>query len=363
MKDQNELESVVKEWLDEIKPVPPRNAQMASRGRAQFLGMAVSASELPRQKGWIPIFRKERYAMNVVLSILVIAGLLFGGGATVRAAQDDLPNEPLYALKTWTEDLSLRFQNNGENKVNRLMDLTQVRAQEMTQLAEAGEPIPDQVRLRLEQHIQQALQTCLTLDEPTLDRTLLQIRDRLHDRDRDMERLQLHLQDQLQNQTQEHLQLQIQDQLQVMMKIRNMLRERLHVVDDGLQNQEMFRERVRSGFRFGQEDELTPPVQNGNGQQNGQPSQEPGGSNTEPGGPNTDPGGPNTSPGGPNTDPGGQNTNPGGPNTSPGGPNTDPGCNTNDSGSGGNGPGGGSNNNDSGGGSNDNGSGGGGGKP
>ena len=32
--------------------------------------------------------------MNLIISALVIAGLLFGGGATVAAAQDDLPTEP-----------------------------------------------------------------------------------------------------------------------------------------------------------------------------------------------------------------------------------------------------------------------------
>lgn len=269
--------------------------------------------------------------MNVMIASLMIVGLLFGGGATVNAAQDNLPNEPLYDLKVWSEDVGLQYQNNAEDKVNRLMELAQIRLQEMEQLAKNGEPIPDHVRLRLEQHIQQALQICLTLDDPALDRTLLQIRDRLRDQDRDMDRIQLHTQDQLQLQTQDQLRLQTQDQLQLLTQTRTMLRERLHVVEDGLLNHEMFRYRVQSGFRFGLDDELTPPVQNNNGQQNqnGQPSETPGGPNTDPGGPNTDPGGPNTEPNGPNTDPGG-------PNTEPNGPNTEPGDNTNDNGYGGN---------------------------
>lgn len=269
--------------------------------------------------------------MNVLLSILVVAGLLFGGGATVSAAQDDLPNEPLYAVKTWTEDLSLQFRYNQEEKVDRLMELAQIRIQEMTRLSEAGEPIPDQVRLRLEQHIQQALQLCANMDDPTLERALLQIRDRLHEQDRDMEQLQLRTQDQVQ--------LQTQDQLQLQTQTRTMLHERLLLVEDGLLNHEIFRNAVQNGFQYGQDDELTPPVQNGNGDQNGQP--------------NSDPGGPNTDPGGPNIDPGGPNTGPGGLTPEPGGPNPDPGSNTNDSG--------GANNNGSGGtNSNDNGSGGGG---
>jgi hypothetical protein len=268
MKDQNELESIVMQRLDEIKPVPPRNPHMASRGRAQFLSQAVSAGSLPRQKGWKSIFRKEQYAMNVLFSILVIAGLLFGGGATaVGAAQDDLPSEPLYAVKMWAEDLTLQFQYNEEAKVDRLMELAQIRIQEMTRLVDAGEPIPDQVMLRLEQHIQQALQLCVNMDDPTLERTLLQIRDRLRVQVRDME--QLHLQ--------------TQDELQVQTKTRTMLQERIQLVEEGLLNHEIFQNQVQNAFQYGQDDEMTPPVQDGNGEQIGQPNTEPGGNNVDPG--------------------------------------------------------------------------------
>jgi len=282
MKDQHELETVVKGWLDEIKPVEPRNPQQASRGRAQFLSQAVSAQALPRQKGWISIFRKERYTMNVLLSILVVAGLVFGGGATVSAAQDDLPNEPLYAVKTWTEDISLQFYNNSEDKVNRLMELSQIRIQEMIALAETGQLIPNQTRLRLEQHIQQALQTSTSLDDATLERTLLQIREQLQQQDHEMEQLQLHT----------------QEQTQLLTQIRTMLQQRLQLVDEGLQNYEMFRYQVKNGFQYGQDDELTPPVQDGLGEQNGQPEITPNGPNSD-----MDMGGPNTGPNGPNLDP------------------------------------------------------------
>lgn len=238
--------------------------------------------------------------MNVVLSILVVAGMLFGGGATVYAAQDDLPNEPLYSVKTWTEDLSLQFQTNQEATVNRLMELAQVRVQEMTRLTDTNDPIPDQLRLRLEQHVQQALQLSASMDDATLDRTLLQIRDRLQQQDRDMEQLQLHA-----NQL-------AQPQLD---RTREMLQLRLQLVDEGLANHEMFRNTIRDGFRYGPNDQANPAPQNGDGPQNGQPT--------------LVPAGPNTDPGGPNLNPGGSNTNPGGPNLNPGNPNSDAGGNTN----------------------------------
>ena len=228
--------------------------------------------------------------MNVLLSMLVIAGLLFGGGATVSAAQDDLPNEPLYGVKTWTEDLSLQLKNTDEAKVERLMELAQVRIQEMARLAEAGEPVQDRVKRRLEQHIQQALQICANMDGPTFERTLLQLRDHLRDQDRDMEQLQLRTQDKLMLQTQDQLRLQTQDQLQQQLQTRTMLQERLHLVEEGLLNHEIFRNAVQNRFQYGQDDELTPPDPHGNGEQNDQPNPNPGGPNTDPGSNTNDPG-------------------------------------------------------------------------
>lgn len=326
MKDQNELESGIVERLNEIKLVPPRDSQSAQRSRAAFLSQAVSASELRRLRGWKYRFKKEQFAMNLLISILVIAGLLFGGGATVNAAQNDLPEEPLYALKTWSEDVSLLFQNDSEKKVNRLMELAQVRVREMERLSEAGQTVPDQVRLRLERHVQQALQICSRLDDTAMDRTLLRLRDQLRDRDHDMQQLQLRIH---------------QEPQPVLERTREMLQLRLQVVNDGLLDHEMFRNTARNGFRHGQDEEFTPPAPIGTGQQNGQqtgqPTLVPGGLNTDPGGPNPDSGGMNTTPGGPNIDPGE-------PNMDPDGPNTDPGGNMN-----GSGPGPGGNSNDSGG--------------
>jgi len=243
--------------------------------------------------------------MNVMIASIMIMGLLFGGGVTVNAAQNDMPNEPLYALKLWSEDVGLQFQNSDEARVNRLMDLAQVRLQEMKQLAEAGQPVPDQVRQRLEQHIQQALQTCTNMDDPTLERTLLRIRNRLQQQERDMELFQLH----------------IQDQYQTLTQTRTMLRERLQFVEDGLLNHEMFRNTIRNGFQHGQEDEVTPPIQNGNGKQdqNGQSTSTPNGTNTDPDNPNTSLNGPNTNSG--NPDSGGSTNNTGGGNSGNGGTN------------------------------------------
>lgn len=225
--------------------------------------------------------------MNMLISILVIASLAFGGGTmAVGAAQNDLPNEPLYVLKTWSEDISLQFQNDPQLKVERLMELAEIRVQEMTQLTEDGQTPPDQVALRLEQHIHQALQICSNLDEATLNQTLLQIRDRLQEQDRIMQQLQIHA---------------TQDAQAILERTREMLQLRLQLVDDGLMDSEMFRNTIRNEFQYGQEEEQMPPAQNGSGQPIGEGEPQPHGNDNGSGaGPNTDPGEPNVNPGGPN---------------------------------------------------------------
>jgi hypothetical protein len=307
-------EANILEWLEEIKSVPARSPQAATLGRKRFLGQAVSASGLARHNGWNLIFRKERFAMNLIVSILVIAGLLVGGGATVGAAQNDLPGEQLYALKTWTENVSLQLQNGPQEEAIRLMEMAHVRIREMQQLTEAEKPVPDQVRQRLEQHVNQALQICSELSEAEVDGCLLQIQERLQNQFREMEQLMLHTPDEVQP---------------VMEQTRTMLQLRLRLVEEGIQNHEMFRNAVRNGFRFGQEEEVVPPVQQGPGSQFGQPTDVPVGPNADPPGQGYGPGEPNAEPRGPNPDSGGSGNqvgpNPndnGGPDQDNGGPNT-----------------------------------------
>jgi uncharacterized membrane protein YgcG len=318
MNDKTELEAMVQDWLDEIKPVPARNPQAAARGRARFLAQAVSASEFQRHKGWKSIFRKEQFAMNMLMSILVIAGLLFGGGATVNAAQDDLPNDPLYSVKTWSEDVSLQFQDNPDAKIDRLMELAQIRVQEMTQLIDSGQTPPDQVTVRLEKHMQQALKICSNMEDAALDQTLLQIRNQLQQQDRDMERLQAHA---------------ARDVQPILAQTRTMLRQRLQLVEDGLLNHEIFRNRVRNGFNNGQTQTPSPSLTSTplapNRQQNGQSTPQAVPNNGNGPGPNSTPSGSNI------------NETPNGNGSGSGSGDNDPGGNgSGGSGSGGNGSGG-----------------------
>ncbi len=243
MNNQPEIESGIRERLNEIKGVPPRNPQAAARGRARFLAQAASAREAQRSTGWRSIFRVQQFAMNMAVTLIVIIGLLAGAGTTVKAAQSELPGEPLYVVKTFSEDVSLQLQSSPQAKVDRLMQLAQTRVEEMTRLIEAGQTPPEQVRLRLEQHLQQALQLCSNMDDAELNQMLPQVRDQLQQQEQALQSLQVDA---------------TQNTQPILERTSTMLQTQLHMVNDGLGNHELFRNAVHNGFHYGQTQ--TPPA-------------------------------------------------------------------------------------------------------
>ena len=309
--------------LEELQDVPPRNPLQVASGRTRFLNeaaeyeQAVSLGAQVRQSGWIFQIRKEKFAMNALVSLILAASLLLGGGATVAAAQDDLPNQPLYQLKLWTENAKVAMTGEPQEQATLLMNMAQTRVQEMAALVEMGITPPDQLRDRLQDHLHQTLMLASNMDEPIRDQTLLQLRDCLQTQDRILERLQLHVDTETEP---------------LLTRTRQMLHTQLQLVDDGLADPQGFQYMLENQMRYGQDEEVVPePNQQGTpgfhqNEESGQPAEAPGtGTGNEmPGGPNPD---------SPQNGNGGSDTG----NTAPGGPNPDSPQ--------GNGPGGGGGNN------------------
>jgi hypothetical protein len=215
------------ELLDEFKSVPKRDPRAAMRGKNKFLAEAVSLSESRRHSGWTTIFqiKKEKFAMNILVSALVIAGLLFGGNATVAAAQDALPTDALYQVKLLAEETQLFFNTDPAVEVELLMQQAQTRTQEIAALNEQGATPPDALMTRTRERIHQALEVTSTLDETEVTDTLLQIRD------------QLQTQDQLLSQLQDGS---CADCEPILQQTRDMLHTQLADVEDGLADPQGF---------------------------------------------------------------------------------------------------------------------------
>ena len=265
----DELDPELKQLLDGLKPVPPRNPQRAAQGRARFLAESaqpVSRSTFLSLIDQIPLFRKERFSMNTFLVLTLVFAALFGGAAgTAYAAQDDLPTEALYPVKTLTEDARLALTSNPQARLELLGALAQTRTQEMVQLAEAGVVPPEASLLRLQEHTRLAFELIAGQAEPEMLQAMEQMRSRLE--------VQLQLINECSAQG---------EPLRTLAQTRLMLQLRLQLLNDGLTDPQAFRNAVQNGPMpeepggFGPgEQPVTTPGQGGGYGPGGQPEATP----------------------------------------------------------------------------------------
>ena len=154
MKNQvdRQYDQIIK-MIRKLRPVPQRDVAALATGRAKFLADAdllkqtVSITPEQRHNGWFykisnqSIFsQKERTPMYAIfVSVFVALALFFGGaGATAYAAQDSLPGDILYPLKTATEDLRLSLSLDAEGDLSLYQQFTQQRVNEISALASRG---------------------------------------------------------------------------------------------------------------------------------------------------------------------------------------------------------------------------------
>ncbi len=136
------------------KTTPARNPEIAAQKRAAFLDelehLPAPHALRPASRSflvslfsfWNPM-RKEHKMVPLLTSILVAFVLALGGaGATAYAAQDSLPGEPLYPVKTLTEDIALALTFNDDARFQRMLHLSELRTMEILALQEAGLEIP-----------------------------------------------------------------------------------------------------------------------------------------------------------------------------------------------------------------------------
>ena len=212
--------------------------------------------------------------MNALGVLILVVSLFLGGGATVAAAQDDLPNQPLYQLKLWTEDATLALNSDPQEQASLLINMAQTRVEEMAALSEMGLTPPDQVRKRLEEHLYRALVLAADMDETTREQVLLQLRDRLQTHDRTVQLLQTNAGTKSEP---------------VLTQTRQMLHTNLNLVNEGITDPQGFRDRIKNQMQLGQGKEVNPEAN-----QPGEPAGGPGNGNGNDKG--------NDSPGNPNPD-------------------------------------------------------------
>jgi hypothetical protein len=179
----------IKGLLNRLRRVAPLHPRAVADERAKFLAQgeifraAVSGPANRRHIGWINTFvlafqRKERIPMlNALVAIVITLTAVFGGaGATVYAAQGSLPDQPLYQVKTWSEDVRLALTGSAQGKLDLTLEFTDRRLAEIAKLQTANKPIPAGVTTRLQQELNTALKIAAAMDDPQMVQALVQIR-------------------------------------------------------------------------------------------------------------------------------------------------------------------------------------------
>lgn len=239
--DSYDLEVV--QQLEKLKAVPRRNAQKALASRAAFLGEARELAQgvsIPREMrpiGWkqklnnLFSIRKERSPMFTTLTtILVALTLIFGGGGiTLASAQNSMPDQPLYNLKLWTEEMRYNLTSDPQAAWQLSLAFADRRAAEVQAMFSAEQTIPERVQERYRSQVEQTIRLADGLPEEQGLNALTQTRERLR----------------LQEQTLNQLQLQNDPQAQVIReRMRLMLQERVNWVDGDIERRQ---QRQRQG--------------------------------------------------------------------------------------------------------------------
>lgn len=192
-----DLQSLL-ETVDILKPledVPTPDLVRSQQLRQTFLIRAketlpVSVPVFKRHKGWKNIFKKERSPMFTFARILIVLAIAFGGTtATAFAAQDSLPSEALYPIKTLVEDIRLALTSDHEAEVNLLLQFSDERMEEIAAMIQQGLPVPDAVAIQLQEHLHLALQECAQLDDASLLKLMEQIQTRSQEQLKTLEEL------------------------------------------------------------------------------------------------------------------------------------------------------------------------------
>ena len=129
--------------------------------------------------------------MFTLARIILLAAIAIGGtGVTAYAAQESLPDQVLYPVKTWIEDVRLALANGPQADFGLLQGFAEERIKEIEALVGEGLPVPNQVSDRLETQLQQMLRLAAEMEEPAMLQAMEQVQERLQVQVQRLENLQ-----------------------------------------------------------------------------------------------------------------------------------------------------------------------------
>jgi hypothetical protein len=185
---EKELEQYGKRILAPLRQADPINPQKAEQIKKQFLlqgeslrqALAAQPHAEPykgsRQRSVSPWFARPGLLMKALLAVLVaVVIILAGSSITVLAAQDSLPGDQLYPVKTWSENLRYALTSSPQARLNLTLEYTNTRMGEISSLVARGTSINEQTTAQYQQELNNALELAVQMDDSQLQTAMQNI--------------------------------------------------------------------------------------------------------------------------------------------------------------------------------------------
>ena len=230
--NNNEINRKLKNQLNNLQEVPARDLQQSHIGKEKFLSQAKNIQPrrtpartsktrvgAPLRKSWVP-------RLATILTVVLFALTSIGG--TVYAAQSSMPDDLLYPVKTFTEDIQVRLESDPEQRLDLYASFANRRLDEIEAQFLAGEEVSPKALARLEELSKKMLQQAAQVGEQGLENALRQVQGALE----------------LQNQLMAKLQKQTPDP--GLVKAQEKITSRLQLVENGILEPQGFQEQMRT---------------------------------------------------------------------------------------------------------------------
>jgi len=205
---EKDLDEFGKHMLAPLREAPHPDPQILGQEKARFLelGGSLQQSLIPQpgsskmkldQPGVLPVRRQQpRLIFKALAAALIALFILVGSSLTVYAAQDSLPGDTLYLVKSWSEDIRLSLTSSPQDRLNLTLDYTDRRVGEITRLLAAGKSLPEHTSDRFQAELDNALQLAAQMDDAEMHYALGQIKQQAANQGMSMEELLNNLPDQ-----------------------------------------------------------------------------------------------------------------------------------------------------------------------
>ena len=229
--DKKEINPKLKKELEHLQDVPERGLQASHAGRENYLAQIHSLKPRPVQaKKPVQKGRRRSWALRLASIIAVLALALGSIGGTVYAAQASGPDDLLYGVKTLTEEIQVGLETDPQERLDLYSQFASRRLTEIQAQVDAGEAVSEKAMALLEKHTQKMLEEAAKMGEQGLGNALRQIEQNLQKQNQMMAEM-----------GKEHP----QGGPPGLLKAQEKIRERLELVDNGINEPQGFKQTIR----------------------------------------------------------------------------------------------------------------------